>query len=282
MTIQIPNPGTGNGATGDNEFVLWSKVKDNFNDQTNAANRLVGTANGNVPAYSAANGLSSLGYGGKCAQLANATNLFSKTWVTGFYNANNLVNAPNDSSGWFFIEAIAGTQADRVTLRLTHYVSGDTYISMGDNGVETSWSAWNKAYTTKNTTIEAGTGYLVASSPVLKVQHNSFEKVHEAEKMDIAVENPSVGVYEITGTTGLRENDGWNLKPPKDINGNVLCICEVTQDGEVITLKTYKKKFDSETASIVADYEQPTDIPDGAEVMLRFNDLPAEPMPQGV
>lgn len=30
MTIQIPNPGTGNGATGDNEFVLWTKTRDNF------------------------------------------------------------------------------------------------------------------------------------------------------------------------------------------------------------------------------------------------------------
>ena len=48
MAIQIPNPGTGNGATGDNEFVMWSKVKDNFSDQTNAASRLVGTAAGNV------------------------------------------------------------------------------------------------------------------------------------------------------------------------------------------------------------------------------------------
>ena len=30
MAIQIPNPGTGNGATGDNEYVLWSKTRDNF------------------------------------------------------------------------------------------------------------------------------------------------------------------------------------------------------------------------------------------------------------
>lgn len=30
MAIQIPNPGTGNGSTGDNEFVLWTKTKDNF------------------------------------------------------------------------------------------------------------------------------------------------------------------------------------------------------------------------------------------------------------
>lgn len=42
MTIQIPNPGTGNGATGDNELVLWTKVKNNFEDQTHAASRTVG------------------------------------------------------------------------------------------------------------------------------------------------------------------------------------------------------------------------------------------------
>lgn len=49
MTIQIPNPGTGDGQTGDNEFALWTKVKDNFSDQTNAASRLVGTDNGQIP-----------------------------------------------------------------------------------------------------------------------------------------------------------------------------------------------------------------------------------------
>lgn len=48
MAIQIPNPGTGNGQTGDNEFLLWSKVKSNFENATHAASRLVGTSNGNV------------------------------------------------------------------------------------------------------------------------------------------------------------------------------------------------------------------------------------------
>lgn len=48
MAIQIPNPGTGNGASGDNEFVLWSKVKDNFSDQTNAASKLIGSNDGEI------------------------------------------------------------------------------------------------------------------------------------------------------------------------------------------------------------------------------------------
>ena len=51
MTIQIPNPGTGNGQTGDNEFLLWSKVKGNFENSTHAASRLVGTTADCVPVF---------------------------------------------------------------------------------------------------------------------------------------------------------------------------------------------------------------------------------------
>jgi len=48
MAVQIPDPGTGNGQTGDNEYVFRKKVKDNFSDKTNAASRLVGTELGNL------------------------------------------------------------------------------------------------------------------------------------------------------------------------------------------------------------------------------------------
>lgn len=49
MAVQIPDPGTGNGQTGDNEYVFRKKVKDNFSDQTNAASKLVGPAAGQIP-----------------------------------------------------------------------------------------------------------------------------------------------------------------------------------------------------------------------------------------
>ena len=49
MAIQLPNPGLGDGQTGDNEYVMWTKVKDNFSNTTHAANRLVGTAPGQLP-----------------------------------------------------------------------------------------------------------------------------------------------------------------------------------------------------------------------------------------
>lgn len=50
MTIQIPNVGTGVPAdqTGDSPWLAMKKVAENFDDQTNAASRLVGTSTGNV------------------------------------------------------------------------------------------------------------------------------------------------------------------------------------------------------------------------------------------
>lgn len=49
MAIQLPNPGLGDGQTGDNEFVMWTKVKDNFNNSTHAASKLIGVNSGEVP-----------------------------------------------------------------------------------------------------------------------------------------------------------------------------------------------------------------------------------------
>lgn len=42
MAIQIPDPGTGNGATGDNEFVLWQKTRSNFIEINEELQRLDG------------------------------------------------------------------------------------------------------------------------------------------------------------------------------------------------------------------------------------------------
>lgn len=63
MAIQIPNPGTGNGQTGDNEFSLWSKVKANFENQTHAASRLVGKLAGNLVEMTTNMGIAGTGFG---------------------------------------------------------------------------------------------------------------------------------------------------------------------------------------------------------------------------
>lgn len=51
MAIQLPDVGTGVPAdqTGDSPWLAMKKVRENFNDQTNAASRLVGKGANNVP-----------------------------------------------------------------------------------------------------------------------------------------------------------------------------------------------------------------------------------------
>lgn len=278
MAIQIPNPGTGNGATGDNEFVLWSKVKDNFNNTSHAANRLVGNAAGNLPELTN-NGIGTTGLGGTLAGVERQLTDYSS--YNGYFRSNaTATDAP---------------EASLAVVQRTSYNNNaffDLYHSITTGGIYTRVvrslqstpvvDPWMKVYTSGNTTIEDGTNYLKVASPILRLQHNSFKKEHEAEKMDIAVESPSVGVYKITGSTGLRNDGTWYFSPPKDEHNNVLCMVEVSEQDGVITVNTYKKKFDFETVSIVPDYEQPTDIPEGAIVMLRFNDLPQEQLDEPI
>lgn len=284
MAIKLPDPGNGipEQKTGNDEWTNMQIVRENFADQSNAASRLVGTTDGQVPlAENIAALADSKVHRAITASMASSTDLNDYVAGDRIYTSTLAANSPKGSPTYVFLRTISTRNANKgYRLQVMTPAFGSTAdmwlrVTTG-NTDEFSWSEWAKVYTDQNTTKEEGTGYLVVSSPVLKVQHDSFEKVHEAEQLDIKVKNIKTGVYEITGTTGLREGDGWNLKPPKDVNGNVLCICEASEKDGVITLKTYAKRFDFETVSIVADYDKPLDIPEGATVMLRFNDLPEE------
>lgn len=285
MAIQLPSPGLGDGQTGDNEFVMWTKVKDNFSNTTHAASRLVGTAAGQIPlAESVAKVNAALtAYSGD----AKATGLGSFFGDTLAGKVSGLPEVySSDNRFWairyFAQEAQVGRGIQIAQSIVASPRTPQTYVRSSTNAASTEFTPWVKFYTDGNTTIESGTNYLKAASPILRLQHDNFEKEHEAEAMDIKVENPKTGVYKITGTTGLRKNDGWYFSPPKDEHNNVLCMVEVEEDGDIVTVKTYKKKFDFETVSIVPDYDNPTDIPDGATVMLRFNDLPEEQLDESI
>lgn len=277
MAIQKINLGTEPlGEGGDTYRSANTKINENFSNTTHAASRLVGLATGNVVEMTA-DGIAGTGWGAKSPpQVASAQELHLMR-DTGIYKVISAdiasTGAPSNAGDSMILLNMPYTNNYNVQLAITRNASSKMFFRGNPSKTE---GVWHEVYHTGNTTKEEDTGYLVASSPVLKVQHDSFEKVHEAEQLDIDIKHIKTGVYEITGTTGLRDSDGWSLKPPKDVNGNVLCICEATEKNAVITLKTYKKKFDFETVSIVADYEQPTDIPEGATVMLRFNDLPQE------
>lgn len=282
MAIKLPDPGNGipEQKTGNDEWTNMKIVRDNFADQSNAASRLVGTASGNVPEIT--------NYGVADTGLA-ATNMPETTVST---NMEDLFNALGNSAfvkltsagvadmpvtSWSIGLAMA-SGSDKAVFLISTDGSRAGYLTRASTGVVNSATF----YTTKNTTKDTATGFLKASSPVLHVYNDSITKIHEANQLDITVDKKGVGHYEIHGTTGLRKNDGWFMSPPRDVHGNVLCMVDLEEKDGVVILKTYKKLFDFETVSIVHDYDNPMDIPDGVCVEFRFNDLPEEQLDEPV
>ncbi|MBP4721252.1 phage tail protein, partial [Acinetobacter baumannii] len=100
----------------------------------------------------------------------------------------------------------------------------------------------------------------------------SIELNDDAQKQPITLEKLGVGDYLIKGSLGFAQ-EGWYIEMPKDANGNVLVAVAYKQlENNDISIKTYKKKFDIETASIVPDLENPVDIPEGRNIDIRFHE----------
>ena len=281
MAIQIPNPGTGNGQTGDNEFVLWSKVKSNFENQTHAASRLVGTAVGNVVEYTA-HGIGSTGLGNNALipmldsnDINNPMTLRNGVYSIdgGYYNGTHGSKLPFAGHSVFFNYAVGnGAQAVQIAMRrLTNKNTPEFYYRAFDNLTP---GVWVKIYTNVNTTLD-GNGALKPSSPVLRVFNDRIEGNADGDEMAATYTKNGVGDYTITGTTGLR-TDGWYIVTPNDSNGNPHVAVTLDDKDGVITLKTYVRIFDMSTFKFVPDLEQPLDIPDGRWIDLRFNDLPID------
>lgn len=128
-------------------------------------------------------------------------------------------------------------------------------------------------YTTQNTTVDSN-GFIKAASPIVKLFADKIESNNEAQLQDIAFEKLGVGDYLIKGSSGFAP-DGWYIETPKDANGNVLfSVIYTTLENGDISVKTYKKKFDFETVSIVADLDNPVDITENRWIDLRLQELP--------
>lgn len=299
MAIQIPNPGTGNGATGDNEFVLWSKVKDNFSDQTNAASKLVGTASGNVPLVEQVRtALHSTINGDKTAGDVNDYDV-----GTFWYTAVSLDNSPS------------GFSAGRSNIETRHMGGGKKYqLALGwdklgaahrylNGGIWSEWQplGWDKknyntttaaganavidiegriirstaiSYTNTNTTKDSN-GFIKAASPIVKVFADKVELNGEAVAQDVTYKKNGVGDYTITTVSGL-STDGWYIELPKDMNGNPKVAVTLSEVDGVISLKSYKRIFSMETFTFEPDLDNPLDIPDTRWIDLRLNEIPVE------
>ena len=125
----------------------------------------------------------------------------------------------------------------------------------------------------RNTTVDSN-GFVKAASPIVKLYSEKIDLNKEAILQDIVFEKLGLGNYLIKGTTGFAQQ-GWYVENPKDANGNSLVAVVYEQlENQDISVKTYKKKFDIETASIVADLEQAIDIPVGRWIDIRLQELP--------
>ena len=146
-------------------------------------------------------------------------------------------------------------------------------ISTPDPAGKNHWGNAFVVYSANNTTVDAN-GFIKKASPIIQLFADKIELNDEAQQQSIGFEKLGVGDYLIKGSSGFAQ-EGWYIETPKDANGNVLfSVSYITLENDDISVKTYKKKFDLETASIVADLDNPVDITENRWIDLRLQELP--------
>lgn len=281
MTIQIPNVGTGVPAdqTGNSPWLAMKKVAENFNDQTNAASRLVGTAAGNVMEVGA------FGVGGLLRETATYTKpselplglrlSASTTDKLGIQSKAAWQDAAVLNMRAWDASHNSGAQAQLA-------ICGSEFLGFRAGR---SWDGsdlfdrdgWIVVWTSANATKD-GNGFLKGASPVVDLYDNRIDLNHDAiAQGDITLEKLGVGDYLVKGSLGFAQ-EGWYIETPKDANGNVLVAVVYKQlANNDLSIKTYAKKFDDETGDIIPNLLKPRDIPTGRFISLRLHELPKEP-----
>lgn len=131
------------------------------------------------------------------------------------------------------------------------------------------WSTPCTVRNTDNTTVDAN-GFVKVASPIVKLFSDHIEANDEVD-LATSFEKLGVGDYLIKNTGGF-SSEGWYVELPQDANGNKLFAVDYKQlENGDISVKTYKKMFDVETASIVGDLNSPVDINSGRWIDIRLN-----------
>ena len=144
-------------------------------------------------------------------------------------------------------------------------------VSISDSG-SVVFSPWATILNSMNTTVTAD-GTIKKASPIVKLFSDHIECNYEAEDQNPIFEKVGVGHYLVKNTLGFAQ-EGWWIEMPSDSNGNKICAIKYqTLENGDIEVKTYKRKFDVETASIIADEENPMDIPENMNGEKRWIDI---------
>lgn len=265
MAIQTASLGTApSGAGGDTFRTAATKFNENFTDNAHAASRLVGTQSGNVMEVGA------FGWGGIGSNITPASDL---NFIQKMYGKSQIARR-GEGSGVYIMNYAAGMYvqaADTYFYLTAHHAGGGVNILAGAGNIAQPLTYILK--TNRNTTVDAN-GFIKSASPIVNLFADKIDLNNEAQLQEITFEKLGVGDYLIKGSLGFAQ-EGWYIETPKDANGNVLfsVIYETLENGD-ISVKTYKKKFDLETASIVADLNDPVDITEGRWIDLRLQELP--------
>ncbi|WP_336016066.1 phage tail protein [Acinetobacter pittii] len=232
---------------------------------TNPASRLIGIQPGNVMEVGAYGlGLTAT----NPVSFKNLTTEEASKVKSGFYS-------DNDHIGEFIV--ISGNSGQKLLLGGSPYNNGiPCYQSIGlfePTRKDFATAPIHTFKTTQNTTIDAN-GFIKAASPIAKLFAYKIELNDDAAKQPLEYEKLGTGDYLLKGSLGFAQ-EGWYIEVPKDANGNTVVAVEYSmlENGD-LSIKTYKRKFDFELASVVADHENPMDIPDGRWIDIRLHEEP--------
>ncbi|MGQ7243715.1 phage tail fiber protein [Salinicola sp. V024] len=152
-------------------------------------------------------------------------------------------------------------------------------VDTGATDIPSNAYVWAEVLSSNNTTTDSN-GFIKSASPIFRLANDALDAAgdgftldncgaYNSEAQGVSASHDDVGVYTVSGSLGFA-SDGWTIEIPQDVNGNRLCFVETeTAEDKTITVRTFSRKFDFNTAMIVAG--DPVDIPDGRWIDLRLS-----------
>lgn len=178
-----------------------------------------------------------------------------------------------------------GADGDGCCQIYTTYRNARQFIRNYRGGIQ-SWEPWIEQITTNNSTVDSN-GFYKKSSPILRLYGiENIENVDgftnagvglvNNDALGVTAKRIDVGHYEIHGSLGFSK-EGWYIQLPEDANGNKKFFAEYSVNKKnIITVKTFTKKFDFEKCEVVAG--EPVDITDGRWIDVRLEMPVVEPI----